>query len=189
MGSSRGNQAQELAQAKTTADTQLNNFTENPLEKLRKDRTMKFLTQFDGGADVKDMEALSPYYNLYNNAKQSQTNQQVGRGAVALGGAPTSQLSDLDKYTQAQREENAQGMLYNAANEGYQGAVNESQSLINTEQSRASNKAGLAANMYQAQLARPRQAPLWERLLGMGIQGAGAVAGLRTAFAGAPSVG
>lgn len=176
MGSGRGKKDEQAAKA--TADAALSNYKENPLEAQRTQRTMKFLSEFDSGKDVKDMEALSPYYNLYNSAKNQQTNQQIGRGAVALGGASTSQLSDNDKYIQAQREQDASGMLYNAANQGYGDAVNESQFLINTEQGRSANKVGLANQMYHTQVNRPKRPALWERLLGMAVQGAGTFASM-----------
>lgn len=172
MGSGRGKRSEQQAEKRSV--TAFNEYTESPLEKMRNERTMKFLQDFEGGKDVKDIEALSPFLNLYNNAKNSQANQMVGRGVVALGRNPNadSQVSDLDKYVQAQREQDAAGMLYNAANDAYQGAVNESNNLISFDQSRKAGRAGLANQMYHTVVNRPRQTPLWQRLLQMGV-GAG----------------
>jgi hypothetical protein len=177
MGSGRGKKNEQAALQ--TAQTAYKEYTPDPLEEMRKKRTMKFLGDFDSGKDVKDMEALSPFLNLYNNAKNSQSNQQIGRGVVALGrsGNTDAQVSDLDKYVQAQREQDASGMLYDAANEGYQNAVNESQNLINIDQTRKANRAGIANQMYGIQLNRPKQKPLWERLLGIGASAGSTIAG------------
>lgn len=177
IGSNRGKKNE--AQALQTAQTAYQEYKPSPLEERRTARTMKFLDDFEGGKDVKDIEALSPFLNLYNNSKNSQSNQMIGKGVVALGQNPNadSQVSDLQKYVNAQREQDASGMLYNAANEGYQNAVNEGQNLINVDQTRKANRAGIANQMYQIQVGRPKQKPLWERILGYTIQAGQAAAG------------
>lgn len=173
MGSGRGRKAEDKAEARSEQAYQ--QYTPSPLEEKRNARTMKFLDDFEGGKDVKDIDAVRPYYDLFQNAKNSQKNQMIGRGVVALGrnGNADSQVSDLDKYVQAQREQDAAGMLYGATNQAYGDALGESQYLIGVDQQRKAGRAGLAANMYQTVLHRPERKPLWERLLGMGV-GAGA---------------
>lgn len=174
MGSGRGTNKKDERQALTRVNTQFDEYKADPLEEARKQRTMKFLSEFDSGKDVKDMEAVSPYYNLYKNAKNSQANQMVGRGVVALGRNPNadSQVSDLEKYVQAQREQDAAGMLYDATNQAYNDANQESNFLIGVDQNRKSNKLGAATGIYSTILNRPRQKPLWEKLLGYGMQAA-----------------
>ncbi len=191
MGSSRGRNLEDTAQKK--ADVAFNEYQASPLETQRVERTSKFLKQFDSGTDVKDMEAVSPYLQLWKNAKNRQTNQMVGRGAVALGQNPNveAQLTDQDKYLQAQREQEASGMLYDSTNQAYSDAVNESQNLIGYDQSRKAGRAGLAENRYQTVINRPTRIPLWERLLGMGVAAGTTIAtgGMSGAAGGGRSVG
>jgi len=177
MGSGRG-RTQEEQQARQRADESFNNYKASPLEEMQNQRTMSFLKDWDSGKDVSQIAQLSPYLNLYNNAKSSQENQMVGRGAVALGQNPNTdrQLTDLDTYTQAKREQDAAGMLYNSANVAYGDAMGQSQYLINTDQNRLGNKANMAGQWYQAVMNRPKQPSFWERMLGMGV-GAGAQLG------------
>jgi hypothetical protein len=177
MGSGRGKKNEKAALQ--TAQTAYNEYKPSPLEEKRTARTMKFLDQYEGGTDVKDMEALSPFLDLFNNAKNSQMNQRIGSGVVALGrsGNSDSQITDADKYIQAQREQDAAGMLYNATNDAYRGATDESYNLINVDQSRKANRVGLANNMYQIQMQRQKNKPLWERILGYTIQAGQAAAG------------
>ncbi len=175
MGSSRGKQKENKAEARV--DQAYAEYKPSPLEEMRTKRTMKFLQDFEGGKDVKDIEALSPYLNLFNNAKNSQSNQMVGRGAVALANpGAANQVSDLDKYVQAQREQDASGMLYNAANEGYQDAVSESGALMNMDQQRKAGRLGFANQQYHTVMNRPQRIPLWERLLKIGASAGTSIA-------------
>lgn len=184
MGSSRGKNQEKVAE--TRFNTAYDDYKADPLEKYRSERTMNFMKEFDSGKDVKDMEAVSPYYNLFQNAKNAQMNGQIGKGVVALGQNPNSdrQVSDQDKYLQSQREQNASGMLYDATNNAYNGAMNESQFLINTAQNRAGNRLNTAGNMYSNILNRPKQPSLFERIMGIATGAGRTAASLGVNFGG-----
>lgn len=170
MGSSRGKQ--QTTQAKTQADTAYREYTPSPLEIEQNNRILKFNRQRDNGTDIKDIDAVSPYYNLFEGAKRNQENSMVGTGALALAG-DTNRSKDagrLQQQMQSEKEQNAAGMLYNAYNQTDANLNNQGNFLIGVDQQRKSGRAGMAQQMYQTELHKPKNTPWWQTALGVGGQ-------------------
>lgn len=180
--SSRGKQKKEEEQARQSYQQEIQAYKPSPLEEAETARIMKFRKQWDGGTDVKDIEGLAPYLDLFNASKQGQESARVGTGMFALGGQNTSgnvsQASDLEKLIQSQKEQAGQGMLYNAANQANMEATGQGNFLINTDQQRKAGRSGLAGQFYQTTLQRPRDTPWWKTALGLAMGGAQAAGGL-----------
>lgn len=180
--SSRGKQKKEEQQAHNQANQTIQEYKASPLEEAETARIMKFRKQWDGGTDVKDIEGLAPYLDLFNSSKQGQENARVGTGMFALGGqnsaGDVSKASDLEKMIQSQKEQAGQGMLYNAANNANAEATGQGNFLINTDQQRKAGRAGLAGNFYNSILNRPQKTPWWQTALGLATGAASAAGGL-----------
>jgi hypothetical protein len=91
----------------------------SPLEEAQQKRVTGFLSDWDSGKDVSEIDYLRPYYNLYNNAADdtpdmagegllgnnmlSGANGQVAEGSRTLPGSSTTRRRPLTQTPQAHR--------------------------------------------------------------------------------------
>lgn len=152
----------------------------DPLETAQRARVQGFLDDMKAGKDVRDMEYVRPYFNLYNSAINRQTDEKgVGTlGFNALSGGGGGKMAGLiGEQLKARRDQDASGQLYNSFNAAQADATNNQLPfLIGTEQSRMANKANMATGLYSTYLNRPQRQSIWERILLAGIQGGSQIA-------------
>jgi hypothetical protein len=89
-------------------------------------RTHQFNQQVDSGADIKDITALNPYYQIYQGALSQQQDDRHSNGIIDLarGGNP-AQAQAYDTYMKYKRQQDAAGGLqqaFSAANVSASGA-------------------------------------------------------------------
>jgi hypothetical protein len=148
----------------------------SPLEEAQQKRVTGFLSDWDSGKDVSEIDYLRPYYNLYNNAADD-TPDMAGEGLLGnnmLSGANGQVAGLIGKQLQSRRQQDASGQLYNAATAAHADATgSQIPFLVGTEQNRFAGKAGLADQRYMAYLNRPKKTPFWQSLLLGGMQTAG----------------
>lgn len=171
MATGRGKK--EETNLQNQAQTAYNEYKPSALETKQNDRVTNFLSDMDSGKDVKDIDYLRPYYNLYNNAASDDFSGLSGVGLLgnnALSGSNGQIAGVIGKQLASRRQQEASGDLYNAVNDAQTAATNEGNYLINTEQNRMAGKAGLANERYTAYLNRPRKPSIWEQLLQGGMQ-------------------
>lgn len=131
----------------------------------------------NGPMDIYKVRGMEPYLDLYNHAKEGQTQERFGEGALTLAGDGSSGWGKLMKeHRAAQREQDAAGQLSNAFAVKNAEVRGSALPLINAGINRASSAAGVASNnagqagniwMNYRQTQRPS---FWSQLLG-GIQG------------------
>jgi hypothetical protein len=184
MGSSRGKNSTEnnlSNQSQQAYDA----WQPTALETKQNDRTIKFLDDWDSGKDIGEMDAVKPYFNLYNSAVNRDADEQ-GVGAMGFndltGGGNGKMAALVGEQLKSRRQQDASGQLYGAANQAYSDAQNEGNVLSGMAEGRMAGKAGLAEQRYSAYLNRPRVPSIWEKLLLGGVQAAGQVG---AAYAGA----
>ncbi|MEZ5427284.1 MAG: hypothetical protein R2747_13525 [Pyrinomonadaceae bacterium] len=172
--SSRGKK-DERAQLKREADAATREWQPTALEQLQEQNTLTFLKDWDSGKDVKDIEGLRPYLNLYQNAAASQDAEKLGGGVFNLSGEGAGKMAEKMRSQNALRKEQAaSGQLYDSANQAYSYASGVlTPSLIQTQEARNSGKASLANQRYQAFLNQPQSPNPWLQALGIGAGVAG----------------
>lgn len=146
---------------------------------------IKFQDDWDSGKDIGEIDYVKPYVNLYNSAVNRQAGEEQGVGALGtneLTGGGGKMGSLIGQQLASRRQQDASGQLYNAANEAYENAQGEGDSLIATANNRLSGKAGLAEQRYTSYLNRPKKPSIWEQLLTGGMSAVGSYAGAGGAF-------
>lgn len=180
MGTGRGKEKQQESQLLTNAQSAQAAYQESPLEAQQRARVQGFLSDLDAGKDVRDINYVKPYLNLYNNAINRQTDEKgVGTlGFNALSGEGGGKMAGLiGAQLKARRDQDASGQLYNSVNAAQADATNNQLPfLIGTEQSRMANKAHMATGLYSTYLNRPQRQSIWEKMLLAGIQGGSQIA-------------
>jgi hypothetical protein len=178
MSSSRGRQQetnlQNQAQAATNAAAVV-----NPLQQQQQDRILNFNNQWDSGTDVKDINYLKPYYNLYEGAARD-TDPEAGGGLLAnnlLSGANGRLATLIGEQQASRRKEAASGQLYDAANQAQQAATSEGNVVAGADTAQRMGVANLANQRYTAYLDRPQRPSIWEQILGGAMNAGAAYAG------------
>jgi hypothetical protein len=180
MATGRGKKREQQLEQK--ADAQIAAWQPSPLEQQQTARTQKFLTDWDSGKDVGEIDALRPYMNLYNS---SVNREQDERGIGAMGfndmtGGNGNMAAMVGEQLKARRQQQASGQLYNAANAAHADATgNQAQFLMGLSENRAAGKAGLVNNQLSAYYGRQKKPSIWETILGGAAQvGAAYVGGM-----------
>lgn len=176
MGTGRGKREEKNLQ--NQAQAQMDAWQPTAIENKDTADILQFKNDWSSGKDIKDIDYLKPYYNLFNSAKNRETDER-GIGAMGFndltGGS--GQLAGLiGRQLQARNEQNASGQLYNAANQAHDAATNQGNFLTGVADNRAAGKAGLANQRYTAYLNRPHRPSFWEKLLAGGQQAAASFA-------------
>ncbi|MCA1623182.1 MAG: hypothetical protein LC768_07120 [Acidobacteria bacterium] len=178
MGTKRGKNQQRETEVRNDATTAINNWQPSPIETTQNKRITTFLGDMDAGKDVKDIEYIRPYFNLFQGGVNNRNAERVGGGGLNLSGAGGGQMAEvMRQQNQLKKEEAAAGQLYNATNQAYQyasGAL--APSLMQMNENRLAGKAQMANQNYQSFLNRPKQPSPWLQLLTAGIGAAGTAA-------------
>lgn len=161
MGTGRGKKRERELERKADVATQ--QVQPSELEKLQEKNVLDFIKQWQSGKDVKDIDALSPHLNLFNNAKESENVEKLGGGGFNLAGKEGAKVAGLVREQNALRkEQEAAGNLYNAANTAYGYATGSiAPRLMAAHENRVFGKAQLANNRYNAYLNRPQKPNPW----------------------------
>lgn len=180
MGSSRGktNRAREDA-AYNATQASIQQWQPSELEKKQNERVLGFINDVDSGKDVKDIKYVSPYFNLYNNAKNTQNQERLGSGALQLGSQSNpNYVARMREVNSERRQQEAAGQLSNAFNAAYSDATNQQiPFLTGLSEQRHAGKTQANSGLYQTLLHRPKQTPFWQQLVLAGISGGAQVAG------------
>lgn len=177
MGTGRGRKREQELERK--ADNAIAQIKPSPLEDLKNRRTIDFLKDWESGKDVRDIDYLKPYLNLYDEAV-GQSQNYAGEGLLgnnALSGSNGQVAGLIGQQLADRRKQGAAGQLYNTANMAYMGANSDADNLINVENNRQMGRAGLINDQYTAYLGRQKKPSIWEQLLQGGMNVAASYAG------------
>lgn len=109
MGSSRGKQQETTLQNNAAADR--NAWVASPLENKRNEDNLKFLKQWDDGTDVRQIDRLKPYLNLYDSASNRGKDEQgvgvLGFNALSGGDGGNKMGGLIGQQLASRRQENA----------------------------------------------------------------------------------
>lgn len=185
MGTSRGKKEQQVNTAQAQVETAIQAVKPTELETKVQASSTKFLDDISAGKDVKDIEGMSPYYDLYNGAVNAgEAEKYSGGGALSFAenGGNSNLATLLRGQQQARNEQAGAGQLYNALN-ARRGQVegNIVPLLMNSQANRDNTVLGARTGIYQSVLAQPEKTPFWQSALLAGIGGASSIA---TGYAG-----
>jgi hypothetical protein len=152
--------------------------TPSPVETYMNDRTLKTLQSIDSAHDVSDIYGISPYLDMFNRAKTGEANQHnVGTASMGDAYANPNLLAQQRQDRQAEREENASGMLENAVAGIKADATGSAMPLIQSNLQRNSMLLNSSDNRFGAARQANNQPGWFQNMLGQWVHGAGQGAG------------
>lgn len=160
MPTGRGKKKEEGLGVQATAA--YNQVQPTPLESKLEASSLAFLNDMSSGKDVKDIEALKPYTNIYNSATSDQQNDRKSNGLLDATGAGGGAAQAYGAYLKYKRQQDAAGQLenaYNMTNAQVTGSI--APMLIGQANQRNMGRAGLAQQAFTSYQNRPADQGFW----------------------------